>query len=295
MKLSIITVTWNVKALAEKMLSSLFLYLKDIDFEVILVDNESKDSTVNFLTEKFKDEIASGKLKILANDFNAGFSKGNNQGLKIASGEYVLFMNPDMEVLDAGLEKLFVKFENENIGIVGCKLVYADKTIQKSVKGEPGLGNQLLVLSKLHHWLHGLNCLKRFLRTDFDYDKEQEVSQIMGAFILMRKDFLKSLNGWNEDFWLMWDDVDLCQRVRLAGKKIVYSSDATVIHYESQCFAQVPSLNKQKRFNRGMLIYFKKYKPFWQYCVLLLMQPVSYSLAFISQTLKIKQRPQSRI
>jgi GT2 family glycosyltransferase len=296
MTLSIITVTWNVKNLAEKLLESLFLHLPGLAFEVIVVDNNSADGTAEALNKKFAKAILASKLKIIANDFNAGFAKANNQGLKAAKGEWILFMNPDMEIFDDSIVKLIASMEKKKQGgLVGAHLVYPDKTTQKTVKNSPNLCDQMLILLKVHHWLSNVSCLKNYLQKDFDYTKEQPVEQIMGAFVLGKRDLMEKVGGWNEDYWLMWEDVDFCKRVRDLGQEILYSPEATVIHYESKSFAQVPSLNKQKRFNKGMLIYFKKHKPFWQFWVLVLLQPISYALAFVSQTLKIKMRPQSRI
>ncbi|MBU1131926.1 glycosyltransferase family 2 protein [Patescibacteria group bacterium] len=296
MKLSIITVNWNVCDLLSKLLDSISYFTAGIDYEVIVVDNDSKDGSAEHLKSRYADRIESGKLKIIENKYNAGFAKANNQGLHAAKGEYVLFMNPDMELLENSFPMLVDFMDgHEHCGICTCKLLYKDKQLQPNVKGSPTLCSQILILLKSHHFLSDITCLKKYLMKDFNYEKQADVDQVMGAFVFTRKNLMDSISGWDEDYWLMWEDVELCAKVKNLGYDIIYSPATAVIHYESKSFEQVPSLKKQKRFNRGMLIYFKKHQPFIKYFILILFQPISFLLAAITQLLKIKQRPQSRI
>jgi len=179
MDLSVITVNWNVKELVSRLIDSIFQYTDGLNFEVIVVDNDSRDGSVDFLRQNHKDWIDNGKLKIIANNFNAGFAKANNQGLKIAQGKYLLFMNPDMELTENSFLKLkeFMD-QTPNVGIATCRLLYGDKTVQANVKSNPRLCDQALVLLKLHHFLSWLPRLKRYLRKDFDYSQNQYVEQV---------------------------------------------------------------------------------------------------------------------
>ncbi|MFH0815078.1 MAG: glycosyltransferase family 2 protein [Candidatus Falkowbacteria bacterium] len=293
--LSIITVSWNVKELVKRMIDSIFYFTANIDFEIIVVDNDSKDNTVDFLRQQFKDQIATGKLKIIANDLNAGFSKANNQGLQIAKGDFVLCMNPDMELLENSFEKL-TNFMNarQDVDICTCRLLYADKTIQPNIKNNPTLFSQILILLKLHHFLKNLLWLKSYFATSFNSSNEHSVNQLRGAFVFARREAILKLNGWREDYWLLWEDVDLCKRAQLAAMKMLFTPITEIVHHEGKSFAQTFGIKKQKRFNRGMLTYFKKYHSFFAWLTLAALQPISLFLTFLTQLFKIKPRPQSR-
>jgi len=293
---SIVIVNWNVKEIVTKMIQSLFEYTRNIRFEIILVDNKSADGSVEHLQQIFRSQINERRFIIIPNDFNAGFAKANNQGLKIAKGEYVFFMNPDMEIKENVVLKLHDYFESKtNAGIVTCRLVYADKTIQPSVKTLPDLCSQILILLKLHHFLNWLPCIKNYLMKDFNYLSEREVEQAMGACIFTKKEIMNKIGGWDESYWLWWEDVELCQNILAQGYKIYFTPLAEVTHYEGKSFAQTFGLKKQKRFNQGMLRYFKKHHQPYEYWVLYVLQPLSWLLTLLTQFLKIKARPQSRV
>jgi len=295
-EVSVVTVNWNVKELIVRLIESLFKYTHNIRFEIIAVDNQSHDGSVEFIKRKFCNELNQGRLVLIPNDFNAGFAKANNQGLKIARGKYILFMNPDMEVHDNVILKLRNFYETKgDIGIATCRLLYADKSIQPNVKRLPDFCSQLLILLKLHHFLKWLPCIKRYLMKDFDYLSEREVEQAMGACIFTKKELMDKIGGWNEEYWLWWEDVELCQNFLAAKHKIYFTPLIEITHFEGKSFAQTFGLKKQKRFNRGMLLYFKKHQPYYQYLILYCLQPLSWLLTLIAQLLKVKARPQSQI
>ncbi|MFH0988117.1 MAG: glycosyltransferase family 2 protein [Parcubacteria group bacterium] len=297
MDLSIVIVNWNVRDQLARLLNSILKFTSGLEYEVIIVDNQSKDGSVNYLREQFKTEINDKKLIIIDNQFNAGFAKGNNQGLKISQGKYVLFMNPDMELLENSflILKQFLD-NNPAVGVCTCRLLNNDKTIQANVKNDPTLCSQIFVMLKIHHFFSWLPCLNKYFAKDFGYDERCEVKQIMGAFVFARRELLDTIHGWDEDYWLWWEDVEFCIQTRRTGAQIIFLPDTEVIHYESQSFAQqTRALMKQRRFNRGLLTFFRKNHSRPAYLVLYCLQPISMILTIITKLFKIKQRPQSRI
>jgi len=292
MDLSIIIVNWNVRGLLQKCLKSIFLFTENLDFEVIVVDNNSSDGSIqmlNALTFEYKN------LHVIFNKENAGFSKANNQGLGIAGGRYVLFMNPDMELVENTAQILFNYMEEApGVSVCTCQLQYGDGHRQPNIKRDPTFLSQVWILYKLHHFLKPW-FLKKYLAKDFDYTRAQEVEQIMGAFIFARTEIIKKIGGWSEDYYLWWEDLDLCKRLRKMGEKITYLPNSRVIHYEGKSFAQQMTLIKQKRFNRGLLAYFKKYhsRPAWLFLRLASMD--SIILAWITQVLRFKSKTQSKL
>lgn len=294
--LSVIIVNWNVKDLLIKNLESIFSFTQSIGYEVIVVDNGSVDGSVEAINKKFTKEISSSRLKILDTKKNNGFSRGNNIGYVISTGGYVLFMNPDMELVENSFKILADYLDNNSdVGAVGCTLIYSDGILQKSVKNLPSLFSQVIVLLKLHHILFWFGPVKKYLARDFDYSKEQEAGQLMGAFIMMRREVFEKIGKWDEDYWLFWEDVELAFQLRKNNIKTIYTPNTKVVHHESKSFEQQASLARQRSFNKGMLIYFKKHRPKSEYFILKLLQPWSLFLAMLTQMLRIRMRQQSRI
>lgn len=296
MDVSIIIVNWNVKQLLIKCLQSIFNHTKNINFEVIVIDNASNDCSVAELRKLFSKEIISEKLLIIENDMNNGFAKANNQGLREARGRYVLFMNPDMEFIENTVEKMTALLDNnKNIGLATCQLLYSDRGLQRNIKRDPTFFSQFLIELKLHHLFKHLPCLKKYLAKDFDYSKMSQVEQVMGAFVFTHKSIITELNGWSEDYWMWWEDLDLCRRARAKGYEIWYYPGTSVIHHEGRSFAQVMNLEKQRRFVKGLLIYFKKFHSKVSYFILWIFSPISLVLAYLTQLLKIKPKTQSKL
>jgi len=292
MDLSIIIVNWNVSNLLRQCLKSIFLFVRDIDFEVIVIDNNSYDGSIQMLNSL---TFEHNNLQVIFNKENAGFSKANNQGLAMARGKYVLFMNPDMEMVENTPLKLLRYMEDSpTVAACACQLQYGDGHRQPNIKRDPKLLSQIWILYKLHHFLKPW-FLKKYLAKDFDYTREQEVEQIMGAFVFIRREIIKKIGGWSEDYFIWWEDLDLCKQLRKMGEKIMYLPDTRVIHYESRSFNQQMSLIKQKRFNRGLLIYFKKYHNWFSCFLLKLVALDSLMLAWLAQLFKVKPKTQSKL
>jgi GT2 family glycosyltransferase len=287
---SIIIVSWNVKNLLRACLASIILHSQGVDYEIIVVDNNSHDGTAEMVRSEFPN------VRLIANDFNAGFSTANNLGLAKAAGGHVLFMNPDMEFTENTLVKMRDFMDSHPSAFIAtAALKYGDGSRQNNVKRLPDFWSQALIALKLHHLLTWLPAIRHYLYKNFDYSAEQPVENIMGAFVYARTAEFRQFGGWNEVFPLWWEDVDLCKRAALAGKKIYYAPITSVIHHEGRSFAQVASPAKQKRFIRGMLIYFRLYHPFYQYLLLILLSPFSVALGYLAGLFRTKPRPQSKI
>ncbi len=235
------------------------------------------------------------QVNLIAFNVNLGFAKANNLALEQANGKYILFMNPDMQLIENSFIKLIKLMEkDEKIALSTCQLIYPDNSRQNNIKNNPGLCDQILILLKLHHFIRP-KCLKKYLAKDFDYTKEQMVKQIMGAFVFCQGEIIRKIGGWDKDYFIWWEDLDLCKRIQELDYKIMYTPQTKVIHYEAKSFAQQMSLEKQKKFNRGMRIYFKKHHNILSYLIISLLSPISILLAYLSQNLKIKSKTQSQI
>ncbi len=307
MKLSIIIVSWNTCDLTLKCVKSIFKYLKNIEFEIFVVDNNSSDKTVKEL-EKYKKEYNLDNLKIIKNKENLGFSKANNQGIKLAKGELILLLNPDTELIDESILEMIKFVENkkidpsapnnsegrsgqgEKIGIVGPKLLNTNKTLQHSCRRFPKLLDQIFIQLKFYNFFpNKIKFVREYFMLDFDHNEIQEVDQIMGATMLIKKQVFDKIGLFDEKFWAIFEEVDFCKRAKDAGYKIYFYPNTKIVHHKEQSFKQLASLKKQINFNKSLYYYFKKYKPFWQFLILWFLQPVNLFLTFIDSKIGVRK------
>ncbi|HPL93107.1 MAG TPA: glycosyltransferase family 2 protein [bacterium] len=300
--ISIVMVNWRVADLVEKNLRSIFTFTHNINYEVIVVDNSGSDGLADLLPRQFPEQLADGRLAYIDSGANLGFAKANNLGAKRARGRWLLFINPDMEIrrdIFRSLYDYYYQLPAAARGLLGTKLLYPNGETQATVKRDPDLLSQSLILLKLHHLLAKRWPLSKYLALDFDYNQPAEVEQLMGACIgVDRQLFWEKLDGWNEKFWLWWEDVDLCRTVRDLGLKNYYWPGAEIIHYEGKSFGKELPLRKQLWFIRGMYLYFYYHLRGWRKLFLLsflLTAPLSILLSALVQLAKIKPRAQGKL
>ena len=218
MELSIVIVNYKVKDILDECLCSIFENLKGINFEIILVDNDSCDGSIQMLTEKYAEVL------VLQNNINVGFASASNQGMKIASGDYILLLNPDTRFQDASFLKMwnFIRKKKRNC-IVGPKLLNKDGSLQYSAfKDKP-----------FRSVFTEATFLNRLFGSDYFLDKQDApgfVDSVFGAAMLFSRDLLNSVGYFDED--LLWaEDIDLCCRVREAGGSVYYFPETTIVHH----------------------------------------------------------------
>jgi len=270
MDLSIIIVSFKVRDLLKQCLSSVFAQNFDFNFEIIVVDNNSQDGSAEMVKQKFP------QVKLIASAKNLGFAAGNNLGLKEASGKYFLLLNPDTEFTDNSLNKLLAKSENNpEIGILGCKLLNPDGSLQPSARRFPRLIDHLLMMLKLHH----LFPLKKYLAVNFDYQKEAEADQIMGAFMLIKRSVLDKIGFLDEKYYIWFEEVDYCLKAKKAGFKVVYSPESSIIHYGEQSFRQVSGFKQQWIYSKSRLRFLRLHGYVLDYLLILILTPASLLLS----------------
>lgn len=283
MDLSIIIVNWNTRELLKKCLASIYYNTTNLNFEVIVIDNGSKDQSVEMVQENFP------QVKLIANQSNTGYVAANNLGLEQAQGDFILLLNPDTEILYQTLDKMVHYMTiNPQVGISGCQLLNPNGTIQLSVRRLPKLSDQIIILTKLHNFWPKL--ISHYLALDFNYLKEQEVEQVMGAFMLIRQVMLQQIGPLDPQLWSWFEDVDYCQKAKIAGWQIRYTPTAQIIHHKGQSFVQHLAYSKQKIFIKSLLYYFKKYHGLFSYLILLPFAGLSLILSWLVQLFKIKKK-----
>lgn len=270
--LRIIIVTWNSEKHLEACLSSLPASCDGLNWEVIVVDNASKDKSV---------EIAGmHDARVIANKDNRGFAKACNQGLEGLDARYVVLLNPDTECPPKSLAALVhAADKHPNAGIMGPKLLNTDGSAQTSIRRFPGFWNQAGVMLKLHNFFPGL--FRRYFAADLSLDQEQDVDQIMGACFLIKREVIDQIGGLDERYFIWFEEVDYCKQAQKAGWTVRYVPSVHITHHGGQSFAQVFAVKKQGYLNRSLVAYFRKWHSAWQANVLWALQPVSIAFAWL--------------
>lgn len=254
MKLSIIIVNYNVRYFLEQCLVSVLRATATIDAEVFVVDNESKDDSVEMVQTLFP------AVKIIANKKNVGFSKANNQAISIAKGEYILLLNPDTVVEEDTFEKCIAFMDKHQIaGGLGVKMIDGNGVfLPESKRGLP-------TPSVSFYKIFGLSSLfpksKTFAKYHLGYlntNETNEIEILSGAFMWMRKSVLDEIGYLDESFFMYGEDIDLSYRIILAGYKNYYFPEAKIIHYKGES-TKKGSLNYVFVFYSAMIIFSKKH------------------------------------
>ncbi|PIT95407.1 hypothetical protein COT98_00050 [Candidatus Falkowbacteria bacterium CG10_big_fil_rev_8_21_14_0_10_39_9] len=230
MDLSIIIVNYKSKLKTAHCLEAIFKSdLKSLKFEVILVDNASGDNL---------DDMMGGRpeLKLIYSSGNLGMGGGNNLGIKEAKGKYVLILNPDTVVYSNAIYILFYYLETHpEVYIVGPKLLNTDGTLQASCSRFPKVYTPILRRTFLGEYFKSNR--DSFMMTDFDHADIREVDWLMGSCLLVRHD---GWEGFDERFFMYFEDIDVCRRAWRFQKKVVYNPRATVIHDHARESAKNP-------------------------------------------------------
>ena len=272
-QLSIIIVTWNVRALLEANLRRLFLLNTQHSFEVLVVDNGSHDGTVDMVRTQFP------QVKLITNAWDAGFAGPNNQALRLAKGEVVILLNPDMLVEPGALDYTYeTLMKDHQIGVMGIKLLGKDDKPINSVRRDPDVWSQLCILLKLPHLFP--DVIKRYLYTDFDYQTTQDVDHVRGSFFAFRRALLETIGYLDEEYHLWFEEVDYCKRARKEGLRIRYVADVSAHDFVGKGFEQMRRLETQRIFTTSMLRYFWKWQPGWRALLLTAVRPLGLIAAW---------------
>lgn len=254
MKLSIIIVSWNVREDVLKCLRSIEENRPLVEFEIIVVDNASSDGTVEAIKKSFPE------VRIIANKENRGFAAANNQGIEASSSEYVIFLNPDTIVHPNSLDNL-IRFldQNQDVGACGPKILNDDGTTQQSVRRFPTFRGALY----RHTFFRFLRLFreqyKKWLMKDFDYDRQMDVDQVMGAAMIVGRSVLEEVGRMDEKFFMYYEEVDLCYRIKQTGRRVVFLPKAMITHRGERSSEQIP-VERRIMMLTSMIAFFRKHR-----------------------------------
>ena len=224
MDLSIIIVNWNSEEYLRGCISSIYRWTNETSSEVIVVDNASPAGNVNSVKEEFPE------IRLVKSSRNLGFSGANNVGFRESTGDYVLFLNPDTKLNSPAIDIMMRQMKRlRGAGVVGCKLLNADLSVQtSSVMKFPGIWNTLLQIEYLRlRWpkLCGIGAL-------FSTNAEPaEVEAVSGACMLLKREVFEKIGAFCEEYFMYSEDLDLCYQSTRAGLKNYHLGGASIVHF----------------------------------------------------------------
>ncbi|PKM91674.1 hypothetical protein CVU82_00485 [Candidatus Falkowbacteria bacterium HGW-Falkowbacteria-1] len=287
MDLSIVIVSYNVKEKLRANLKALFASQGDFSFEVFVVDNASVDGSSEMIEKNFP------QVKLIKNSENLGFSKANNIAIKKSAGDFILLLNPDMQVFSDTLEKSLI-FAKKNVKAVvsSCCLVDERNEIIKHIRRFPKFFDQLMIILKIPHIFP--KVLNKYLINNFNYNQSQKVDSVRGSFFMINKKAYQSLSQrdlplLDERYFVWFEEVDFCRQIYKLGAEVWYNPDAKCLDYVGQSFSALKRGKAQRYFRDSMLKYFQKWEPAWQYYFLKFSWPIGifFTLLFSFKSKKI--------
>jgi GT2 family glycosyltransferase len=246
--------------------------------KIIVVDNDSKDNSEKFLLDY-------DGVNLISLEENVGFARGCNIGATYSESEYIFFLNPDTVIQNSNLEKMLLAFkENNRLGIVGPKIYNSDGSFTKTCRNFPNLKNFLVhqfsldKLFKNHVWI-------------IDQDSSSSssiVPTIIGAAFMVRKDIFDKLKGFDEDYFVYFEEVDFCYRANVIGYNSLFLSTSKLIHIGNITTEAVPTRILSYSI-MSRLIYFKKHRPYYEYILILIYSLlIEFIIRFLKSCFNIK-------
>ena len=254
MQLSVIIVNYNVRHFLEQCLYSVRAALQGLEGQVIVIDNDSRDKSIDYLKPSFPE------VSFIGNEQNAGFAKGCNQGLSISRGRYILFLNPDTIVPENCFRDCIRFFEdNPGAGALGCRMVDGSgKFLPESKRAFPSPLTSLYKLFGFAKLFPRSRIFSRYHLGHLSPDRDNEVDVLAGAFFMTRREVLDKVGSFDETFFMYGEDVDLSYRIQKAGWKNYYFSGTTVIHFKGES-TRKGSMNYVRMFYQAMSIFVQKH------------------------------------
>lgn len=253
MDLSVIIVNHNTKQLTNQTISSIIENTHRLEYEILVVDNSTdKDEACSYVDSK---------VRLITDVKNNGFGNACNIGSKIAKGKYLLFLNSDTMIKDNSLSKCFEYIsKHKQIGVLGVRVLLENGTLDHGCKrGFPTPQSAMYYYLKLDKKYPGSEKYGSYRQTFLDEMETNEVDSVSGAFLMISKNLFYELNGFDEDFFMYGEDLDLCFRAKEKGYKVIYYAEAEIIHLKGQSGLHKSSKTVIYHFYNAMIIFYNKH------------------------------------
>lgn len=253
MQLSVIILNYNVRFFLEQCVLSVQNALETIDGEIIVIDNNSSDDSFAMMKQRFP------KVKLIQNNENIGFPKGNNIGVAQAQGEYICILNPDTVVAEDTFVKVLAFAQKQSdLGILGCKLIDGTGNfLPESKRGVPTPFVAFTKITGLYKLFPKSRTFGKYYAEYLNENQTGKVDILVGAFMFMKRDLYLEMGGFDEDCFMYSDDIDLSYRILKEGKSNYYFHETTVIHYKGE--STIKDETYMKRFQEAMNFFYKKH------------------------------------
>ena len=254
MELSVIIVNWNTKKLLEDCLKSIFKYTKGVSFEIIVVDNGSRDGSPKMVKNKFP------QVKLIPNKENLGFTKANNQGIKIAKGKYILLLNSDAYLIENSFKKLVEEADSlKNLGALGPLLLNEDRTIQQSVGFFPHLPQVFFWMSFIDDLPAGTLLSPYHVDHDSFYKKDHAIDWVTAAAIMVTREAIEKAGILDEKIFMYTEEVEWCYRIKKANFFNYYSPCTKIVHIGRGSSQKIPTRALVGEY-KGIVYFYQKHK-----------------------------------
>ncbi|MEM6720127.1 MAG: glycosyltransferase family 2 protein [Bacteroidota bacterium] len=244
MQLSVIILNYNVRYFLEACIRSVQAAIETLDVEIIVVDNNSSDDSCDMMRTIFPE------IPLIANKENVGFAKANNQAVKMAKGKYVCILNPDTIVAEDTFT-LLLEFAatTQNLGSIGCRLIDGSGAFLPESKRN--IPTPIVSVKKI------LGFKNSGYYSTLDKKEIGKVDILVGAFMLMKKSVYDAVGGFDEDYFMYGEDIDLSYKIKKAGFQNYYYGKTAVIHYKGE--STLKDITYAKRFYGAMQLFYKKH------------------------------------
>lgn len=261
MDLSIIIVNFETFEMTKQTIESVLNQSHPFDYDIYVVDNASSDGSFESLQKTFFKESEIGKIKFIQNPENKGFAQANNVAIKRANADYLLLLNSDTEVVGDCLEKSMQYMKNHpDTGVLGCKVMLPDGNLDKACRRSfPEFSVSFYRMTGLSKLFPKSERFGRYNLTYLDEDDTYEVDCVMGAFMLLRSSTIAEVGLLDEKFFMYGEDIDWCYRIKAANWKIIYYSEAQIIHYKGSSNSKKQNKRMIHEFYRAMYIFYNKH------------------------------------
>jgi GT2 family glycosyltransferase len=251
--LSIIIVNYNVKLLLKSCLDAVTRATKNIETEVIIVDNASTDDSISYLQPMFP------QFKFIVNPVNEGFAKANNKALAFAQGEFILFLNPDTTVPEDCFIKCIRFFNNHpGAGALGVKMLNGSGVfLKESKRGFPSPMVSFWKMTGLTGMFPRSEVFAKYYLGHLDENSDHEVDVLSGAFMMVKREVLQKTGGFDERFFMYAEDIDLSYRIKKAGYKNYYFAGTAITHFKGSSTKK--DFRYVRHFYKAMSQFVKKY------------------------------------
>ena len=253
MKLSIVILNYNVRYFLETCIKSVQEAIKNIDAEIIVVDNASTDGSKEMMQQIFPD------VKYIYLTENTGFPKGNNIGVEAAKGEFVCILNPDTIVAEDCFEKLLESYKTlPNAGIIGCHLIDGiGNFLPESKRGIPTPWVAFTKVVGLYRLFPNSKKFNQYYAQHIEEDEVAKVDILVGAFMLLKKDYYQQVGGFDEGCFMYADDIDLSYSITKQNKHNYYVPTTSVMHFKGE--STLKDGLYMKRFKEAMQFFYTKH------------------------------------